>query len=204
VGIFHHSLQFLQSESFQTYVGTIHRRAIGPLAHHNGTSAYIPSLTCTSPVDRMSSSSTVQTRVDLSQFPDTQARLSRTVSKPTLTHVSAVSIVLLPFHCCVTSASLLRLFHCCARRGNALFTLLHRPVTLLWNPNMSQYVYSGAKIAITFQHAVIVLHISSRFFLWPLRPPSLLDTWVLGVHFRGVKRGRDLMLTTLPLLVKNK
>jgi hypothetical protein len=41
-----HSLQFLQSESFQTQVGTIHRRAIGTLAHHNGTSAYSPSLTC--------------------------------------------------------------------------------------------------------------------------------------------------------------
>jgi hypothetical protein len=51
--------QFLQSESFQTQVGTIHRRAIVPLAHHNGTSAYSPSLTCTSPDDRMSSSSTV-------------------------------------------------------------------------------------------------------------------------------------------------
>jgi hypothetical protein len=41
-----HSLPFLQSQSFQTHVGTIHRRTIGPLAHHNGTSAYIPSLTC--------------------------------------------------------------------------------------------------------------------------------------------------------------
>jgi hypothetical protein len=40
VAIFQHSLQFLQSESFQTQVGTIHRRAIGPLALHNGTSAY--------------------------------------------------------------------------------------------------------------------------------------------------------------------
>jgi hypothetical protein len=74
VGIFHHSLQFLQSESFKIQVGTIHRRAIGPLAHHNSTSAYIPSLTCTSPVDRMSSSSTVQTHVFLSHnFPDTTA-----------------------------------------------------------------------------------------------------------------------------------
>jgi hypothetical protein len=45
VAIFQHSLSFLQSESFQTHVGTIHRRAIGPLAHH-GTSAYSPSLTC--------------------------------------------------------------------------------------------------------------------------------------------------------------
>jgi hypothetical protein len=40
VAIFQHSLPFLQSESFQTHVGKIHRRAIGPLAHHNGTSAY--------------------------------------------------------------------------------------------------------------------------------------------------------------------
>jgi hypothetical protein len=38
---------------------SICRRAIGPLAHHNGTSAYSPSLTCTSPDDRMSSSSMV-------------------------------------------------------------------------------------------------------------------------------------------------
>jgi hypothetical protein len=40
VAIFQHSLQFLQSESFQTHVWTIHRRAIGPLAYHNGASAY--------------------------------------------------------------------------------------------------------------------------------------------------------------------
>jgi hypothetical protein len=40
------SLPFLQSESYQTHVGTIHRRAIGPLAHHNGTAAYSPSLAC--------------------------------------------------------------------------------------------------------------------------------------------------------------
>jgi hypothetical protein len=46
VAIFQHSLPFLQSEGFETHVGTIHRRAIGPLAHHNGTSAYSPSLTC--------------------------------------------------------------------------------------------------------------------------------------------------------------
>jgi hypothetical protein len=63
-----HSLPFLQSESFQTHVRTIHRRAIDPLAHHNGTSSYT-SLTCTSPDDRMSSSSTVLTHVLLSQFP---------------------------------------------------------------------------------------------------------------------------------------
>jgi hypothetical protein len=53
------SLPFLQSESFQTHVGTIHRRAIGSLAHHNSTSTYSPSLTCTSPDDRLSSPSTV-------------------------------------------------------------------------------------------------------------------------------------------------
>jgi hypothetical protein len=46
VAIFQHSLPFLQSESFQTHVGTIHRRAIVSLAHHNCTSAYSPSLTC--------------------------------------------------------------------------------------------------------------------------------------------------------------
>jgi hypothetical protein len=46
VAIFQHSLPFLQSESFQTHVRTIHRRVIGPLAHHNGTPAYSPSLTC--------------------------------------------------------------------------------------------------------------------------------------------------------------
>jgi gamma-glutamyl-gamma-aminobutyrate hydrolase PuuD len=51
-----HSLSFLQSESLQTHVGTIHRQAIGPLAHHNGISAYSPSLTCTSPDDRIMSS----------------------------------------------------------------------------------------------------------------------------------------------------
>jgi hypothetical protein len=70
VAIFQHSLPFLQSESYQTHVGTIHRRAIGPFAHHNSTSAYSPSLACPSPDDRMSSLSTVQSHVILSQFPD--------------------------------------------------------------------------------------------------------------------------------------
>jgi len=50
---------FQQNQQLSKHVGTIHRRAIGPLAHHNGTSAYSPSLTCTSPDDRMSSSSAV-------------------------------------------------------------------------------------------------------------------------------------------------
>jgi hypothetical protein len=49
VVIFQHELTFLQSESLQTHVGTIHRPAIGPLAHYNSTSAYSPSLTCTNP-----------------------------------------------------------------------------------------------------------------------------------------------------------
>jgi hypothetical protein len=40
VAIFQHSFPFLQSESFQTHGGTNHRRAIGPLAHHNGTLAH--------------------------------------------------------------------------------------------------------------------------------------------------------------------
>jgi hypothetical protein len=46
IEFFQHSLPFLQSESFQTHVGTIHRRAIGSLAHQNGTSAYSTTLTC--------------------------------------------------------------------------------------------------------------------------------------------------------------
>jgi hypothetical protein len=46
LAIFQHELTFLQSESLQ---------AIGPLAHHNSTSA--PSLTCTSPDYRLSSPS---------------------------------------------------------------------------------------------------------------------------------------------------
>jgi hypothetical protein len=40
VAIFQHSIPFLQAESFQTHVGTIHRRVIGPLVHHNSASAY--------------------------------------------------------------------------------------------------------------------------------------------------------------------
>jgi hypothetical protein len=58
------------SQKASKHPRSIRRRAIGPLAHHNGTSAYSPSLTCTSPDDRMSSSSTVLTRVLLSRnFP---------------------------------------------------------------------------------------------------------------------------------------
>jgi hypothetical protein len=47
------------SQKASKHVGTIHHRAIGPFARHNGTSAYSPSLACTSPDDRMSSPSTV-------------------------------------------------------------------------------------------------------------------------------------------------
>jgi hypothetical protein len=39
-------LTFLQSESLQTHVTTIHRRVSRPLGHQNSTSAYSPSLTC--------------------------------------------------------------------------------------------------------------------------------------------------------------
>jgi hypothetical protein len=59
VAVVQHKLTFLQSESLQTHVGTIHRRNIGPLAHHSSTSVYSPSLTCTSPDDWLSSPSTV-------------------------------------------------------------------------------------------------------------------------------------------------
>jgi hypothetical protein len=50
IEFFQQDLLFLQSESFQTHVRTIHRRAISPLSHHNVTSAYSPSLTCHLPV----------------------------------------------------------------------------------------------------------------------------------------------------------
>jgi hypothetical protein len=69
VAIFQHELTFLQSESLQTHVGTIYRRAIGPLAHHNSTSAYSPSLTCTSPDDRLSSPSRYKLTCFSNNFP---------------------------------------------------------------------------------------------------------------------------------------
>jgi hypothetical protein len=47
------------SQKASKHTRSIRRRAIGPLAHHNGTSAYSPSLTCSSPDDWMSSTSTV-------------------------------------------------------------------------------------------------------------------------------------------------
>jgi hypothetical protein len=56
------------SHKASKHTRSIHRPAFGPLAHHNGTSSYSPSLTCTSPDDRMSSPSTVLTRVLLSQL----------------------------------------------------------------------------------------------------------------------------------------
>jgi hypothetical protein len=106
VAIFQHSLPFLQSESFQTHVGSIHRRAIGPLAHHNGTSAYSPSLTCTSPDDRMSSSSTVLTRVLLSQLHEKFVDNSLVSMELNYSLVTLLSAWL---HCWVTSIiSLLR------------------------------------------------------------------------------------------------
>jgi hypothetical protein len=46
------------SQKASKHTRSIRRWAIGPLAH-NSTSAYSPSLTCTSPDDRMSSSSAV-------------------------------------------------------------------------------------------------------------------------------------------------
>jgi hypothetical protein len=139
VAIFQHSLPFLQSNSFQTHqVGAIHRRAIGSLAHHNGTSAYSPSLTCTSPDDRISSSSTVLTRVLLSRnFPirtqssnqkesaakytcphptDLQTRLTSSFQVPFISprHIHSNA----RFNCCVTRET--QQTHCYAteRRGH--------------------------------------------------------------------------------------
>jgi hypothetical protein len=45
VAIFQHSLPFL-SQKASKHTRSIRRRAIGPLAHHNGTSAHNPSLAC--------------------------------------------------------------------------------------------------------------------------------------------------------------
>jgi hypothetical protein len=106
VAIFQHSLPFLQSEIFQTHVGAIHRRAIGPLAHHNGTSAYSPSLTCHLPAPTIeclhrppykltsSSRQSVALRIKTKLF-----KLSRTTAPKNLSlmYHTAVSIVMFLF-----------------------------------------------------------------------------------------------------------
>jgi hypothetical protein len=73
VAISQHSLPFLQSEGFQTHVGTIHRRAIGPLSDRV-TSAYSPSLTCHLPAPT----------IECLHRPPFQLTCS---SRPTYTHV---------------------------------------------------------------------------------------------------------------------
>jgi hypothetical protein len=108
VEIFQHSLQFLQSESFQTHVGTIHRRAIDRIAHHNGTSAYSPSLTCHLPAPT----------IGCLYSNDSLTTLTSSFQVP-LYHYS-ISIVTPPF-------TLLCYY------GNATNSLLRsRTVTLLW------------------------------------------------------------------------
>jgi hypothetical protein len=77
----------------KTHVGTIHRRAIGPPAHHNSTSAHSPSLACPSPDDRMSSPSTAQNHAPLSQCLDTNPILQpKGVHSPTHKHDSTRAI----------------------------------------------------------------------------------------------------------------
>jgi hypothetical protein len=79
------SLPFLQSESFQTHVGTIHRRAIGPLSHHNGTSAYT-SLTHHLPAPTIGCLHRPPYKLTCFShcFPETTARLSSNNSQTTL------------------------------------------------------------------------------------------------------------------------
>jgi hypothetical protein len=76
------------SQKASKHTRSIRRRAIGPLAHHNGTSAHSPSLACTSPDDRMSSSSMVLTRVLLSRnFPIRTQSSNQKESAAKYTHV---------------------------------------------------------------------------------------------------------------------
>jgi hypothetical protein len=86
VAIFQHSLPFLQSESFQTHVGTIHHRAIGPLAHHNGTSAYSPSLTCHLPAPTIGClhSNDSLTTLDFSRIPKYHSNMCLIVASVTM------------------------------------------------------------------------------------------------------------------------
>jgi hypothetical protein len=88
VTIFQHSLPFLQSESFQTHVGTIRRRAIGSLAHHNGTTAHSPSLACYLPAPTIECLHRPPYKLTCSShcFPDTTARSQTTLSKSIEVH----------------------------------------------------------------------------------------------------------------------
>jgi hypothetical protein len=121
------------SHKASKHTRSIRRRAIGPLAHHNGTSAYSPSLACTSPDDRMSSSSTVLTRVLLSRnFPIRTQSSNQTESN---THVCTRPISLpnssvnRNFSIVASLFTLLRgdvRFHCCVTKETR-----HCTVTLL-------------------------------------------------------------------------
>jgi hypothetical protein len=82
VAIFQHSLPFLQSESFQTHAGTIHHRAIGPLAHHNGTSAYSPSLTCHLPAPTIGCLHRPPYKLTCSSRPTYKHVCGRTILRP--------------------------------------------------------------------------------------------------------------------------
>jgi hypothetical protein len=86
VAIYQHSLPFLQSESFQTHVGTINRRAIGQLAHQNGTSAYSPSLTCHLPAPTIGClhSNDSLTTLDFSRIPKYHSKMCLIVASVTM------------------------------------------------------------------------------------------------------------------------
>jgi hypothetical protein len=137
VAIFQHSLPFLQSQSFQTHVGTIHRRAIGPPAHHNGTSAYSPSSTCHLPrrsnvftAHRISSRAPLTvSRYELnlptkrSPYPDTQARVySSDLQTTHLAYISRSSKTTNP-------VSIETPVHCCERNNTACLRC-YPPITL--------------------------------------------------------------------------
>jgi hypothetical protein len=96
VAIFQHSLPFLQSESFQTHVDPIHCQSIGPLAHHNGTFAYSPSLTCHLPAPTIKCLHRPRYKLTCSSrnFPiRTQSSNQKGVHNPTHKHVCTRTIL---------------------------------------------------------------------------------------------------------------
>jgi hypothetical protein len=124
VAIFQHSLPFLQSESFQTHVGTIYRRAIGPLAQHNGTSAHSPSLACHLPAPTMECLHHPSYKVTCSSRQSVALRITSNLYSFSDHRIHSHAFCL---DCCLqASTSLLY--------GQVCFI-----VALSGNPNMSQY-----------------------------------------------------------------
>jgi hypothetical protein len=67
---------------FQTHVGTIHQRAIGPLAHHNSTLSYSPSLTCHLPAPTIECLHRPPYKLTCSSRPTYKHVCGRTILRP--------------------------------------------------------------------------------------------------------------------------